>query len=85
MKTTLWTLALAVFALAAGVSAQTPDAFTTMKQPVETIPAAPMVFIAYAFVWAALLLYVLQLWRRIGRIERELADLNGRLRAGRRT
>jgi CcmD family protein len=46
----------------------------------ETLPAAPFVYGAYAFVWVALLVYVFVLWRRLGRVERELADVNARLR-----
>lgn len=46
----------------------------------ETLPAAPFVFGAYAFVWVALLVYVFVLWRRLGRVERELADVHARLR-----
>jgi len=47
--------------------------------PQEVLPATPFVFAAYAFVWLALLVYVFALWRRMGRVERELADLNARL------
>jgi CcmD family protein len=47
----------------------------------ETLPAAPFVYGAYAFVWVALLVYVFVLWRRLGRVERELADINAKLRA----
>ena len=42
---------------------------------VEQLPAAPLVIGAYAFVWVALLVYVLVLWRRLGSVERELAAL----------
>jgi CcmD family protein len=49
----------------------------------ETLPATPLVFIAYAFVWTLLLVYVFLLWRRLGRVERELADVNAKLRAPR--
>ena len=35
--------------------------------------------VAYAFVWVALLAYVFLLWRRLGRVEHELADVNARL------
>jgi CcmD family protein len=47
--------------------------------PTEGIPAAPLVMTAYAFVWVALLVYVFLLWRRIGRVEQELAQVNARL------
>jgi CcmD family protein len=49
--------------------------------PQEVLPATPFVFAAYAFVWVALLVYVYALWRRLGRVERELADVNARLSA----
>ncbi len=44
----------------------------------ERIPAAPLVMGAYAFVWVALLLYVWSVWRRVGAVQRELADLRRR-------
>ena len=47
--------------------------------PTEGIPAAPLVMTAYAFVWVALLAYVFLLWRRLGRVEHELAEVNARL------
>jgi CcmD family protein len=45
----------------------------------QEIPAEPLLYGAYAFVWAALIVYVFFLWRRIGRVERELRDVNRRL------
>ncbi len=45
----------------------------------ETIPAAPLVMGAYAFVWAALLVYVWTVWRRLLKVEKEIQDLNARL------
>ena len=47
--------------------------------PTEGIPAAPLLLTAYAFVWVALLVYVFLLWRRLGRVEHELAEVNARL------
>jgi CcmD family protein len=44
----------------------------------EHIPAAPLVMAAYAFVWVALLVYVWSVWRRVGAVQRELADLRRR-------
>ncbi len=44
----------------------------------ERIPAAPLVMGAYAFVWVALLVYVWSIWRRIGAVQRELAELRRR-------
>jgi CcmD family protein len=51
----------------------------------ESLAASPLVFAAYAFVWAALLVYVFLLWQRIGRVEHELADVNAKLSARKRS
>jgi CcmD family protein len=45
----------------------------------EQLPAAPLVIAAYAFVWIAFLAYVWLMWRRLGKVEGELAALSGRL------
>jgi CcmD family protein len=45
----------------------------------QEIPAEPLLYGAYAFVWAALIIYILFLWLRIGRVERELRDVNRKL------
>lgn len=50
----------------------------------ETLPATPLVFIAYAFVWVAMIVYVFTLMRRIGRVEHELGDVRSKLRADKR-
>lgn len=44
--------------------------------PADQLPAAPLLIAAYAFVWAAVFTYLLALWRRLGKVERELADLS---------
>ena len=38
----------------------------------EKLPAAPFLVGAYTVAWAAVLIYVLMLWRRLGRVEQEL-------------
>jgi CcmD family protein len=45
----------------------------------ETLPAAPLVIAAYAFVWVVLIVYLWALWRRLGKVQREIGDLNRRL------
>ena len=40
----------------------------------EKLPAAPFLISAYVVVWGALLVYVLTLWRRLGRVEAELRE-----------
>ncbi|HYN08519.1 MAG TPA: CcmD family protein [Vicinamibacterales bacterium] len=83
-------LALLTLVVLAGVSAVAfqDDTFKPLKPGdpgQETLPATPLVFVAYAFVWTLLLGYVFLLWRKLGRVERELAEVNARLRTGPRT
>jgi len=78
-------LVLAVGALAmAGQPPATPAAqegFVPVNSlpQAEQLPAAPLLIAAYAFVWVALMMYVWFLWRRMTRVERELAELNRRV------
>ncbi|MCX6551800.1 MAG: CcmD family protein [Acidobacteria bacterium] len=62
-------------------SSTPPDGFVPVNAApqVDQLPAAPMVIAAYAFVWVALVVYVWFLWRRLAKVERELADLNRRI------
>ena len=56
--------------------------FETMSpedQAREVLPATPFVFTAYAIVWLVLIGYVFLLWRRVSKVERELAEVNVRL------
>lgn len=46
----------------------------------QELPSGPLIYAAYAFVWAAVLMYVLVLWRKLGRVERELSELNRKIR-----
>jgi CcmD family protein len=45
--------------------------------PVPRMPAAPLLIAAYAFIWVALLVYLWSIWRRLGRVEGELRQLEG--------
>ena len=40
----------------------------------EKLPAAPFLIAAYAVAWGAILVYLLMLWRRLGRVEQELRE-----------
>ena len=88
---------LLALALAAGLSvpafaqAQPPqttpaaiDEFVPMSAaaPREELPATPLVFYAYAFVWLALIVYVFTIWRRMARVEQDLAAVKRRLQDG---
>ena len=82
---TIWLLAITT---SVRVLAQNPQREFVPVQPgalQESIPAAPLVFIAYGFVWVALAVYIVTLWRRLGSVERELGDLNRRLGAPKRS
>ena len=47
----------------------------------EVLPATPLVFYAYAFVWVAILFYLWSLWRRMARIEEDLQAVRRRVDA----
>jgi CcmD family protein len=42
----------------------------------EQLPAAPLLIAAYSFVWVAMLGYVWSLWRRFGKVERDISELS---------
>jgi CcmD family protein len=48
----------------------------------EVLPATPLVFFAYAFVWLVLLAYVFLLFSRLRRLEHELTNVSARLPGG---
>ena len=50
-----------------------------LPAPQEQMPAAPLVIAAYAIVWLALLLYLWSIWRRLQKVDRELADVAARV------
>jgi CcmD family protein len=47
----------------------------------ESMPAAPLVAAAYAVAWLAILIYLLSVWKRLGTVERELAEVSRRIDA----
>jgi CcmD family protein len=56
-----------------------------LPKPQDTMPAAPLVAAAYAFVWVMLFGYVVSIWRRLGTVERELESVTKRIGTGGRT
>lgn len=50
-------------------------------QTQETMPAAPLVAVAYGVAWAAVLIYLFSIWRRLGTVDREIADVARRVEA----
>lgn len=77
------TVALSAATLAAQAP-QTPAAqegfqpYVPGQGGVEQLPATPLVFSAYAFVWVALVVYVFTMWRRVTRLEAELRSVQQR-------
>ncbi len=49
------------------------------------MPAAPLVAAAYAIAWAAVLIYLFSIWRRLGVVEREIAEVSRRVEVRGRT
>jgi CcmD family protein len=82
----LLAVAAPVLALAAqppaGGAQPAQDEFVPVKDlpQQEQLPGGPLVLGAYGFVWAVLLVYVWTVWRRLGKVEREMRDLAGRVK-----
>ncbi len=45
----------------------------------EQLPSAPLVIAAYAFVWLAFMCYVWMMWKKLGKVERELTQLSAQI------
>jgi hypothetical protein len=85
----LGSLVIAALLLAAPVAtfAQPPqqtEGFVPVDQlpGQEELPATPLVAGAYGVAWAAVLIYLFTIWRRIGAVEREMAEVARRIEAG---
>ena len=50
----------------------------------ESLPAGPLLYTAYAVVWLVLIGYVFMLWRRLGRVEKELREVAARISSGKK-
>ena len=76
-------------AASALVSAQKPpprpkaaqDEFVPIDQlpPEEKLPAAPLLIAAYSVAWLAVAGYLFSIWRRLDRVERDIAEAGRRL------
>ena len=50
----------------------------------EQLPATPLVIGAYAVAWIAVFLYLWSIWRRLSRVESEIASVTRRIAEGAR-
>jgi len=90
----LWiVLLMAVLIPAASFAQEQPppkpaaqDGFVPIDQLAqkEELPAAPLVMAAYAVAWLVVFAYIWSLWRRLQKVEAEVADVNRRLASGAR-
>ena len=60
---------------AAAAQAPAQDEFVPIDElpPQEQLPAAPLLIAAYSVAWLAVAGYLFSIWRRLGRVEHELA------------
>ena len=84
----LWVLLVAGPVAHVSVSAQdqppkrpAQDEFVPLDElpPQEQLPAAPLLIAAYSVAWVMVAGYLFTIWRRLGRVEQELADVNRRV------
>jgi hypothetical protein len=63
-----------------------PEGFVPQSSlaPQEQLPAAPLVIGAYAIAWLVVFGYLWSIWRRIGRVELDLAEVSRRIASGAR-
>ena len=52
--------------------------------PEEKLPAAPLLVAAYSVVWLAVAGYLFSIWRRLDRVDRDIAELTRRTQGGSR-
>ena len=63
------------------------DEFVPISQlpPQDQLPAAPLLVTAYAFVWVALMGYLVSVGRRLTKVQREVERLESDIAKGTRT
>jgi CcmD family protein len=89
-RTVLLVLALLLATAAAPLARHQPSPQDAKQEYVpvdpsaqqEQLPAAPLVIGAYSVVWVALIGYLWSIWRRLARVEREIAQVTQRVQAG---
>ena len=89
-KFTLAAALLALFVMGGSAHAQQPPSPPEGFVPAgdllarEQLPAAPFVIGAYSVAWVVVFGYLWSIWRRIGRVEHDLAEVSRRIAAGAR-
>ena len=77
----LWILLISFVLVSSSAFALQPPAGQSEFVPVDSVPlsdqlpAAPLLIAAYAFVWAATIVYLFSIWRRLNRVEDEMRGL----------
>ena len=86
MTRRIWTALVTFVLLGTTAFAQppgaSPDGFVPMSSlpPGEGMPAAPFVIAAYAFFLLLMLFYLWTIWRRLGKVEKDMRVLDERQR-----
>lgn len=76
-------LALAPSLAQGGQPPEPPTGFVPAASvPREQLSAVPLVIAAYAVAWVLVFGYLWSIWSRLGRVERELANVTRRVEAG---
>jgi CcmD family protein len=77
VKRTLVTCALVALSWTVSAQQAAPDGFVPFDEtmPRETLPAAPLVFVAYSLAWVALAFYAFTMFRKVTKLEADLANL----------
>jgi CcmD family protein len=85
---TCWATCWAVVPLVAQTQPPSPaqEGFVPIDQlqPKEQLPAAPLVMAAYAVAWVVIFGYVWSIWRRLGKVEQDIASVSQRVSGGAR-
>lgn len=76
--TSIVLLASSGFAQTAGQGAFVPVDSVPLS---DQLPAAPLLISAYAFVWLAVMMYLLSIWKRLNKVEDEMRSLAQKISA----
>lgn len=80
-----WFGVAGIVAVLAALVLTAVDAHAADAPAAGSVPAVPFVAGAYGFIWAAVLVYVIFIVRRLGRVQSEIDDLRRKLDGGARS